>query len=34
MAHEGPFWTFTLQDLSNGIKNISMKNVLTLAIKL
>jgi hypothetical protein len=29
MAHARPFWTFTLQDLSNGIKNTSMQGVLT-----
>jgi len=34
MVHARPFWTSTLQDLSNGIKNTSMQGVLTLAIKL
>jgi hypothetical protein len=34
MAHARPFWTFALQDLSNDIKNISMRGVLTLAIEL
>jgi hypothetical protein len=34
MAHARPFSTFTLQDLSNDIKNISMQGVLTPAIKL
>jgi hypothetical protein len=32
MTHARPFWTFRLQDLSNGIKNASMRGVLTLAI--
>jgi hypothetical protein len=30
MAHARPFSTSTLQDLSNGIKNISRRGVLTL----
>jgi hypothetical protein len=34
IAHARPFWTFTLQDLSNGIKNTSMQGVLTPVIKL
>jgi hypothetical protein len=34
MAHARPFSTFTLQDLFNGIKNTSMWDVLTPAIKL
>jgi len=34
MAHVRPFWTSTLQDLSNGIKNISMRGVLTPKITL
>jgi hypothetical protein len=34
MAHARPFWTSTLQDLSNSIKNVSMRGVLTLAIAL
>jgi hypothetical protein len=29
MAHARPFWTSTFQDLSNGIKNVSMWSVLT-----
>jgi hypothetical protein len=29
MDHARPFWTSTLQDLSNGIKNTSMRGVLT-----
>jgi hypothetical protein len=32
MAHARPFRTSTLQDLSNGIKNISMQGILTPAI--
>ncbi len=32
-AHARPFWTSTLQDLSNSIKNTSMRGVLTPAIK-
>ncbi len=34
MAYARPFWTSTLQDLSNGIKNTPMQGVLTPAIKL
>jgi len=34
MVHARPFWTSTLQDLSNGIKNTPMKGFLTPAIKL
>ncbi len=34
MAHARPFLTSTLQDLSNGIKNTSIRGVLTPAIKL
>jgi len=34
MAHARPFWTFSLQDLSNGIKNASMQGVLTPTITL
>jgi hypothetical protein len=34
MAHARPFWTSTLRNLSNGIKNASMRGVLTLAIEL
>jgi len=34
MAHARPFWTSTLQDLSNGIKNASMQGVLTPTIAL
>jgi len=34
MAHARPFWTSTLQDLSNGVKNASMQSVLTPAITL
>jgi len=34
MAHARPFWTSTLQDLSNGIKNTPMQGVLTPTIKL
>jgi len=34
MAHARPFWTFTLQDLSNDIKNASLQGVLTPAITL
>jgi hypothetical protein len=34
MAHARPFWTSTLQDLFNGIKNASMQGVLTPAIAL
>jgi hypothetical protein len=34
MAHARPFWTCTLQDFSNGIKNVSMWGVLTPAIAL
>jgi hypothetical protein len=34
MAHATPFWTSTLQDLSNGMKNTSMQGVLTPTIKL
>jgi hypothetical protein len=34
MAHARPFWTFTLQDLSNGIENTSLQGVLTPTIKL
>jgi hypothetical protein len=34
MAHARPFWTSTLQDLSNGIKNASMQGVLTPTIVL
>jgi hypothetical protein len=33
MAHVRPFWTSTFQDLCNGIKNTSMRGVLTLAIE-
>jgi len=32
MAQVRPFWTSTLQDLSNGVKNTSMQGVLTPAI--
>jgi len=32
MAHARPFWTSTLQELSNGIKNTSMQGVLALAV--
>jgi len=32
MDYARPFWTSTLQDLSNGIKNTSMQGVLTPAI--
>jgi hypothetical protein len=34
MVHARPFWTSTLQGLSNGVKNISMRGVLALEIKL
>jgi hypothetical protein len=34
MAHARPFWTSTLQDLSNDIKNIPMRGVLAPAIEL
>jgi hypothetical protein len=34
MGHASPFWTSTLQYLSNDINNASMRGVLTLAIKL
>jgi len=34
MAHARPFWTSTLQDLFNGVKNASMRGVLTPAIML
>jgi len=34
MAHARPFWTTTLQDLSNGIKNTPMQGVSTLEIEL
>jgi len=34
MAHARPFWTSTLQDLFNDIKNTPMQGVLTPAIKL
>jgi hypothetical protein len=34
MTHARPFWTCTLQDLSNGIKNTSRQGVLTPAIEL
>ncbi len=34
MVDASPFWTFTLQDLSNGLKNTIMRGVLALAIKL
>jgi len=34
MAHARPFWTSTLQDLSNGIKNTTLPGVLALAIVL
>jgi hypothetical protein len=34
MAHARPFWTSTLQELSNGIKNTSMQGVLTPIIML
>jgi len=34
MARARPFWTSTLQDISNDIKNVSMQGVLTLAIAL
>ncbi len=34
MAHVRPFWTSTLQDLSNGLKNASMQGVLTPTIAL
>ncbi len=34
MAHARPFWTSTLQDLSNGINNTSMWGVLTPSIEL
>jgi hypothetical protein len=34
MAYARPFWTSTLQELSNGIKNIPMKGVLTPELKL
>jgi hypothetical protein len=34
MAHARPFWTFTLQNLSNNIKNASLQVVLTPAIML
>jgi len=33
MAHARPFWTFTLQDLFNSIKDTSMQGVLTHAMK-
>jgi hypothetical protein len=33
MAHARPFLIFTLQDLSNDIKNTSRRGVLTLAIE-
>jgi hypothetical protein len=34
MAHARPFSTSTLQDLSNDIKNISRKDILTPTIEL
>jgi hypothetical protein len=34
MAHARPFWTFALQDLSNGMKNTSRQGVLTPTIEL
>ncbi len=34
MAHARPFWTSKLQDLSNGIKNTSMRGVLTPELEL
>jgi len=34
MAHARPFWTSTLYDLSNNIKNTSGQGVLALAIEL
>jgi len=34
MAHARPFWTSTLQNLSNDIKNASMQGVLTPEIAL
>jgi len=34
MAHARPFWTYTLQDLFNGIKNTSMRGVLAPVIAL
>jgi len=34
MAHARPFWTSTLQDLSNGIKNTSRQGVLPSAVEL
>jgi hypothetical protein len=34
MTDARPFWTFTLQDLSNDIKNTQMQGNLTPAIKL
>jgi hypothetical protein len=34
MAHARPFWTSTLQDLSNGIKNTSRRGVLPSAVEL
>jgi hypothetical protein len=34
MAHARPFWTSTLQELFNGIKNTSRQGVLTFAIEL
>ncbi len=32
MDHARPFWAYTLQELSNGINNTSMRGVLTPAI--
>jgi len=34
MVHARPFWTFTLQELSNDIKNAPMQGVLAPAIAL
>jgi hypothetical protein len=34
MIHVRPFWTFSLQDLSNGIKNTPRRGVLTPTIEL
>jgi len=34
MAHARPFWTSTLQDLSNGIKNTSRQGVFPSAVEL
>jgi hypothetical protein len=34
MTHARPFWTSTLQEISNDIKNTPMQGVLTPAIKL